>query len=163
MSTHSSLQAAFGLSDMVLQSYVGDLSDAELLNRPGAGCNHIAWQIGHLISSEANLINMVKDGSAIELPEGFADAHSKETTGNDDAAAFNSKDEYLELYKKSRENSLAVLNSLSDEDLDAEGPEHFREMCPTLGSMCMLIASHPMMHVGQFVPVRRALDKPIVI
>lgn len=163
MSTHAALKSAFGLSDMVLTSYVGDLSDAELMTRPGKGCNHVAWQLGHLISSEANLIGMVKDGSGIELPEGFAEAHSKEATESNDAAQFCSKDDYLQLYQKTRENSLAVLDGLSEEDLQGEGPEAFKSMCPTLGSMAMLIASHPMMHVGQFVPVRRALDKPIVI
>ena len=163
MGTHTALKSAFGLSDMILNSYIGDFSDEELMNRPGAGCNHIAWQLGHLISSEANLINMVKEGSAIDLPEGFADAHSKEATGSDDASQFCSKDDYVALYAKTRENSVAVLDRLTEEDLAAEGPEQFREFCPTVGSMAMLIASHPMMHVGQFVPVRRALDKPIVI
>lgn len=58
----------------VLKTYVSDLSDADLLLRPGKGCNHLAWQIGHLIA-----------------------------------------------------------------------------------------ASHPMMHAGQFVTVRRQLDKPVLI
>ncbi len=163
MSTHAALKSAFALSDMVLNSYIGDLTDEELMNRPGAGCNHIAWQLGHLISSEANLINMIKDGSAVELPDGFVAAHEKDTTGSDDAGQFSSKDEYAALYAKTRENSLAVLDSLTEEDLAGEGPEQFRAFCPTVGSMAMLIASHPMMHAGQFVPVRRALDKPIVI
>ncbi|MFK7734853.1 MAG: DinB family protein [Pirellulaceae bacterium] len=163
MSTFSSLKAAFGLSDMVLNSYVGDLSDAELMTRPGAGCNHIAWQLGHLISSEANLLNMVKDGSAIELPEGFEDKHSKETIGNEDASQFCGKEEYIGLYAKTRENTLRVLGELTEEEMSADSPEHFRQFCPTVGDMCMLIANHPMMHVGQFVPVRRSLDKPVVI
>jgi hypothetical protein len=163
MSTFSSLKAAFGLSDMVLNSYVGDLSDAELMTRPGTGCNHIAWQLGHLISSEANLVNMVKEGSAIELPEGFEAKHSKETCGIDDGSQFCGKDEYLELYTKTRENSLKVVGALSEEEMLAEAPENFRQFCPTVADVCMLIASHPMMHVGQFVPVRRSLDKPVVI
>jgi hypothetical protein len=29
--------------------------------------------------------------------------------------------------------------------------------------MFILIATHPMMHAGQFVPVRRALGKPVAI
>lgn len=163
MNGKDAIKAAFGLSDMVLKSYVGDLEDRELMTRPGSGCNHIAWQLGHLISSEANLINMVKADSAIELPAGFSDAHAKETTGSDDASQFCSKQEYLELYDKSRQNSLAVLDSLSEEQMAAAAPEHFREFCPTMGEVVMLVASHPMMHVGQFVPVRRALDKPVVI
>ena len=31
-------------SALVLSRYVEDLSDAELMERPGPGCNHIAWQ-----------------------------------------------------------------------------------------------------------------------
>lgn len=163
MNTIDAIKSAFTLSDMVLSSYVGDMQDAELMSRPGKGCNHIAWQLGHLIASEGNLLNMVKEGSAIELPQGFAESHSKEMTGSDDVTQFSSQQEYMDLYQKTRANSLSVIEGLSAEELAAPGPEQFRQMCPTVGQMIMLIASHPMMHVGQFVPVRRALDKPIVI
>lgn len=163
MNTHEAIRSTFTITDMVVQSYVGDMTDAELLTRPGAGCNHIAWQLGHLISSEANLVNMLKEGSALELPEGFADKHAKDATGSDDASQFCTKDEYLALYEKTRKNTLATLEQMSAEDLDAPGPEQFGPMCPTMGALAILIASHPMMHVGQFVPVRRALEKPIVI
>lgn len=163
MSTFTALKNAFQLSDMVLTRYIEDFDDAELMNRPGTGCNHIAWQLGHLISSEANLINMVKPDSAMDLPEGFAESHAKEKAGNDDPAAFASKATYVELYQKTRENSLKVLEGLSEEEYRAEAPEHFRSFCPDMTGVAMLIATHPMMHVGQFVPVRRALDKPIAI
>jgi hypothetical protein len=36
-------------------------------------------------------------------------------------------------------------------------------MFPTMASMFILTATHPLMHAGQFVPVRRALGKPVVI
>ena len=163
MNAKDAIKSAFGLSDMILQSYIGDFTDSELMTRPGSGCNHIAWQLGHLISSEANLINMVKEGSAIDLPEGFADAHSKEATGSDDAAQFCSKEQYVELYNNTRKNSIAVIEALTEEEMNAESPENFRQFCPTKGALTLLIASHPMMHVGQFVPVRRSLEKPIVI
>jgi hypothetical protein len=32
-----------------------------------------------------------------------------------------------------------------------------------MAAFYLLIANHPLMHAGQFVPVRRALDKPVVI
>ena len=38
-----------------------------------------------------------------------------------------------------------------------------RRRFPTVGSIFTLIATHPMMHAGQFVVVRRQLGKPIVI
>ncbi len=163
MKTIDAIKAAFATTDMVLNSYVGDLDDAELMTRPGKGCNHIAWQLGHLISSEANLINMLKADSAIELPDGFAEKHSKETSSNDDASQFCKKQEYLDLYAKTRENSINTIAELPNDILDAPAPEQFQAFCPNMGAVAMLVASHPMMHVGQFVPVRRALDKPVVI
>ena len=41
--------------------------------------------------------------------------------------------------------------------LDAPSPESFREYFPTVGQMFTLIGTHPMMHAGQFVVVRRQL------
>ncbi len=148
---------------MVLNGYIGDLEDADLMQRPGNGCNHIAWQLGHLISSECNLLNMAVPNSAAKLPEGFVEKHSKENASSDDASQFNSKAEYLELFAKTKAATFAVLESLSDEDLDQPGPEAMRDFCPTIGSLLILISTHVMMHVGQIVPVRRRLDKPVVM
>jgi hypothetical protein len=36
-------------------------------------------------------------------------------------------------------------------------------IAPTIGSLLAMIANHPMMHVGQFVVMRRKLGKPVVI
>ena len=74
------LRSTYSTSMMVLKSYVGDLSDAELLKRPHEGCNHLAWQLGHLIASECMLVGQLSPGAAITLPDGFADQHGKETT-----------------------------------------------------------------------------------
>ena len=164
MNTREAIQSAADTSMMILKSYVGDLEDADLLVRPGEGCNHIAWQLGHLISAECNLLNMIKPGAAIELPEGFAEKHNKEACGSDDPADFCTKEEYLELYERARAATAAVLETMSDSDLDAPtSDERFSKMFPTVGSMFVLTACHPMMHAGQFVPVRRAQGKPIVI
>ncbi|MEO1615429.1 MAG: DinB family protein [Planctomycetota bacterium] len=163
MSDSKSIKNAFQLTDTVLESYLGDFTDADLLTRPGAGCNHIAWQLGHLISSESMLMNMIKEGSGIELPEGFAEAHDKSVADSDDASKFRSKDEYLQLYRKARQHSIQAIQTMTEEELNAESPENFRSFCPDKRAMVMLVASHPMMHVGQFVPVRRALNKPLVM
>ena len=163
MNTQQAIHAAAATSDMVLKAYVSDLDDADLFRRPVEGCNHIAWQLGHLITSEYNLLNMLKPGAAPELPEGFAKKHDKETAGDDNQANFCTKQEYLDLYDKFRSASAKAVESVSDEELDAENPmENMREKIPTVGAMFILMASHPMMHVGQFVPVRRAAGKPVL-
>jgi hypothetical protein len=52
---------------------------------------------------------------------------------------------------------------VSDADLDAEGPERSRKMLPTVGSVFLMVGTHVLMHVGQFVAVRRQAQKPVVI
>lgn len=163
MNTKETIKQTYEFSHMVLNGYLGDFTDQELMQRPGDGCNHVAWQIGHLISSECNLLNMVAPGSACELPAGFAENHGKENSGNDDASKFHSKDEYMELWGKVKAATFAALDGMSDEDLDKPGPEEMQSFCPTVGSMFVLIGTHPMMHAGQIVPIRRKLEKPIVM
>ena len=163
MNTQDAISTTLQTSSMVLKSYFDDLTDAELLTRPGDGCNHLAWQLGHLIASECNLLEMISPGAAAELPAGFAEQHSKEMCGEDDAAKFCSKQEYLNLFDKVHAATLAALSKCSDADLDKPGPEDFAPMFPTVGHVFVLIATHGMMHAGQFVPVRRKLGKPIVM
>lgn len=163
MNAKDAIRSAGHFSSMVLTSYVSDLEDADLMRRPGEGCNHLAWQLGHLISSEVQLLESVAPGKAAQLPDGFAEAHSKETCEIDDASAFRSKQEYLDLMTKVRESTLAALDGYPDADLDNAAPEQFVEFCPTMGDMFTLIMTHQMMHAGQFVIVRRQLDKPILM
>ena len=163
MNTKDAIRGTMDLSLFVLKSYMGDLSDADLMRRPGPGCNHLAWQLGHLIASECQLLNAMRPGSAAELPAGFAERHSKETIGVDDPAKFATKQQYLELLDKANAATKKVLDAFPEAEFDQPSPESFRKMFPTMGAMFTLIATHPMMHAGQFVPVRRALGKPVVI
>lgn len=157
------LRTTMEMSWTVLGQYISDLNDADLMRRPGPNCNHLAWQLGHLITAEAGLLNGVCPGAAPQLPAGFEQQHSKETVGIDDPSKFCTKQQYTDLIKKVKDASLAALEKLSDADLDKPGPERLREHFPTIGANFCLIATHPMMHAGQFVPVRRALGKPIVM
>jgi hypothetical protein len=163
MNVNEAIAATLDTSSMVLTSYVQDLSDTELLTRPGEGCNHLAWQLGHLISSEAMLLEMVAPGAAPPLPEGFAEKHSKAQAGDNNPANFCTKQEYLELLDEVHGASKAALANATESDLDQPGPESFRQMCPTVGHVWVLLATHGMMHAGQCVPVRRKLGKPVVI
>jgi hypothetical protein len=163
MNGPEAISQAMDLSSMVLQAYLGDLEDDELMQRPAEGCNHLAWQLGHLIASECDLLEAIRPGAAAALPDGFGAAHGKETSGSDDQGQFCSKQEYLDLLEKVRAASKAALEECSEDSLDEPSPESYREMFPTVGTIFLLIATHGLMHAGQFVPVRRAFDKPVVI
>lgn len=163
MQTKEAILAATRLSNVVVQGYLNDLDDADLMQRPGEGCNHVAWQLGHLIVGESELLNSICPGKAAELPDGFAETHSKDNVSNDNASDFSTKAEYLDLLAKAQQASADALGELPDEALDNDSPEFLRDFCPTVGEVFLLIATHPLMHVGQWVPIRRKLGKPVVI
>ena len=159
MDTKTAIKAAIDTANMISTSYLGDLTDQEMMHRPATGCNHIKWQVGHLIASENSMINQCIPGALPALPEGFAEKYSKETAGSDDAAAFDSKEDLMKLYKQQRAGTLAALESLSDADLDKQGPEEIRNYCPTFGAAFLMQDAHWMMHAGQWAVVRRQLGR----
>jgi hypothetical protein len=148
-----------GSGDTLLRAYVGDMSDADLLVRSVPGSNHTAWQLGHLLAGTSRMLTALGH-PAIELPEGFAAAHSKETAASDDPARFAKKAEYLALLDKAKSAILAAIEATPDADLDAPAPEAMREFAPTVGAVLTILGGHWLMHSGQLVPIRRKLGRP---
>jgi hypothetical protein len=150
-------------SDHIARAYVADLDVAQMLERPAPGMNPIAWQIGHLLSVEHKIIDGIKPGICPDLPAGFDEAHNKEAALSDDTSKYLTKDEYLTLFAAQRKATKEILAGLSEAEMAAEPANTFGGMCPTIGHMFNFMGSHVMMHVGQFVPVRRKSGKPVVI
>ena len=126
MNTHQAIKATILSGQQITEAYLTDLTDAEILVRPVPGTNHIAWQLGHLIAAEHDMVDLVRPQSMPELPAGFRERHNKDTSKSDDPNAFLKKDQYLEAFKKQRAGTLAALESLSDADLDKPAPEPLR-------------------------------------
>ncbi len=160
MNARDATKAGIEMGSFVCNAYLDDLTDAQLLERPLPGTNHIAWQLGHLIAAENGMLSAVKPGSMPKLPDGFAEKHNKETAGSDNPADFLTKAEYVKLAKEQRAATYALLDSLRDEDLDQPGPEAMRSYCPTVGSVFTMQGSHWLMHGGQWAIIRRKLGKP---
>jgi hypothetical protein len=160
MDSRQAIQLGIDSGNMVTMAYLDDLTDEQMLHRPHAECNHIKWQLGHLISSENQIIGGVAPGSMPALPEGFADKYSKETAKSDDASAFDSKEILLSVYQQQRQGTLAALENQSDENLDKSSPEEMQAFAPTVASAFNLIGGHLLMHAGQWAVIRRQLGKP---
>ena len=64
MTAKDAIKYEMDLSLNVIRTYLSDLSDADLMLRPAKGANHLAWQLGHLIHSEADLLNGACPGAA---------------------------------------------------------------------------------------------------
>jgi hypothetical protein len=159
MNAKKAMESNFAFADKVAQSYLADLTDAELLVRPVPGANHIAWQLGHLVSAEHDLIEMVAPGSMPKLPAGFKEKHSKQTAASDDPKAFCTKAEYLKLLKEQRAGTLAALAKQTDADLAKPAPEPMRSHLATVGDLFSMQGGHLLMHAGQWAVVRRKLGR----
>jgi len=161
MRATDAVKAALNSTQQSLEMYVSDLSDADLLVRPVPDANHIAWQLGHLIAAEPFLMRTeLPDAKYPELPAGFAEKHSKETSRLD--SGFQTKAVYVDLAKKMRAATLALLDPLSDSDLDRAGTGRMAKFCPRLADLFLLVSNHTLMHAGQFTVVRRKLGKPVL-
>jgi hypothetical protein len=150
-------------SDMILSSYIKDLDDDAIRLRPMEEMNPIAWQLGHLLSFEHQMVEGIKPGSSPSLPAGFDDAHSTDAAKAKADKGYHSLAEYQSLMQAQRAATKAVLDGLTEQELKAPAPERFQRFTPTVGEGLNMIGLHNLMHAGQFVTVRRKLQKPVVI
>jgi hypothetical protein len=141
---------------------LADMTDAELLQRPVPGANNGLWQLGHLISAEANMINGVAGKPINELPAGFAERFTPKTASVDEAAKLGTKADLLALLGQVRERTCQFVATLSPADMAKPGPEKMQKRCPTVGHIVTLLPVHVAMHLGQFQVLRRKLGKPIL-
>ena len=161
MKAQDAIRTALTGTQNIVNMYLQDLSDADLLIRPVPHANHIAWQLGHLIVSESRMGGgNITNAAYPELPAGFAERHNKETASRD--TGFGTKAEYLDLFNKVRQATIDSVAKMSDADLDKPTSGPVAAMAPTVGAMLLLNANHAMMHAGQFSVVRRKLGKPVL-
>ncbi|QOJ13503.1 MAG: DinB family protein [Planctomycetia bacterium] len=162
MTPQDAIKLGLDSAQFLMTTYLSDLSDDELRIRPLPGMNHIAWQLGHLIVSERDMASAV--GAKIpELPAGFADAHTMDAAKSDNSQQFTTKQAYLELFATIRAAALASLAATPASKLSEPSPEKMRSYAPTVAAVYTLLGTHQMMHVGQWVALRRKLNKPVVI
>tara|TARA_R110002095_G_scaffold202669_1_gene184422 strand:+ start:3555 stop:4046 length:492 start_codon:yes stop_codon:yes gene_type:complete len=160
MSLAEHIKASLELPTSIVKGYLEDLTDAELLVRPADKMNHIAWQLGHLISSEHFHVTQVAPDSMPQLPAGFKEQYTRETAASENPADFHTNAEYLQLMQEQRQGTLNVLAKLSDQELMQPAPESVRYLGPTVGCVFAGESTHWMMHAGQWAVLRRKLGKP---
>lgn len=157
MNGREAIRLGLDMAEFVSLAYLQDLAPADLLHRPCPGANHIAWQLGHLIVAEHELIEKVCPGRMPALPAGFAGRYTKETCTSDNPADFHSSDEFLAAYRTQRAGTLSALNALTDADLDAASGVDY---APNVGGIFSMQGSHWLMHAGQWAVIRRQMGRP---
>ena len=149
------LDLTFNLVSRILE----DLKDAPLSFPTAKGGNHPLWILGHLTYSEANLVNhwiLGKDNPLIRWKEIFG-AGSEPVA---DGEVYPSFDEVWEVCQQTRGETLTLLDSLSEDELDAaskNAPPNREQFFGTARKCFSMIPTHWMMHYGQLADVRRSL------
>lgn len=162
MSFQTAAQELLGTSRYVLFAYLSDMTDQDILVCPVGGAHHAAWQLGHLLVNERRMIEGVRVGYGIALPEDFERIHGKEVA-LDAVEGYLPVAEYISLMKSQRVQTLRLLADLGEDDFDRPAPEFMRGYAKHVSSVFLSIASHELMHAGQVAVIRRRLGKAIVV
>ncbi len=162
MNAIETLNFSLRFSQGVLMGALSDISESDLNTRAVPGSNRLNWQLGHLITSEREILGGI--GCAYpELPAGFSEDHANkpEKTSNDLPMRWTVND-YKTLIEETRAASIAGLAKLSEADLDAPSGGNLASMAPKIGNLFELAAQHFLMHSGQVSVIRRKLGKPVL-
>src|SRR3954471_12724993 len=78
---------------------IADMTDAELMQRPAPAANHGAWNFGHALYSEHEMLSGI--GAKLpELPPRFGEIYGNKNCKSDNAAEFLKKDQMIPLFDK---------------------------------------------------------------
>lgn len=162
MQAKEAVKIALSSTQNLLNWYLSDLSDQDLTLRPVPSANNIAWQMGHLIHSEPELLGSMPGATYPELPATLKQDYTGKKSGVVPPGGYLPKAQYLEWFTKMRTATLANVDRITDADLDRPTTGEMAKFAPNLGALLLLTANHTLMHAGQFTVVRRALNKPVL-
>jgi hypothetical protein len=142
-----------------------DVKDAPLTQPTAGGGNHPLWLLGHLTHGEGFLFWDCMRGEANPVAE-WGECFSGGTTPVADAGKYPAYNEILAKFHELRGQTLALLDSLNEGDLDRASVNCPAERAGFFGTwrQCFLAASlHMMNHRGQVAVCRRAVGrKPLL-
>ncbi len=121
------------------------------------GGAHTLWVLGHLAYIEGLVIQRFMLGEPNPLAGWEEPFDGADTTA--DATRYPPFDEVLAKCREMRESTLALVESLSEDDLDkasAAAPAGFEDTFGTYRLCLQMVADHWYMHRGQLADARRA-------
>ena len=137
---------------------IEDMREHGLVYPTPNGGGHTLWVLGHLAYVEGLITRSIMLGEPNPL-EHWKEPFDGADVSND-PEIFPPFDEVLEACRESRRATLALLDSLDEEDLDrpsAKCPEGHEETFGTYRHCFQLVADHWYMHRGQLADARRAV------
>jgi hypothetical protein len=137
-----------------------DMKDAPITAPTPNGGNHPLWVLGHVAYSEAELRDQFILGKPNSLGE-WKDLFGQGSTPLDDASKYPPFDEVLAKFAEVRADTLKLLATLSDDDLDkpSQAPQEAQAFFGTIGLCLSAIPLHFVFHAGQVADARRAAGR----
>ena len=145
-----------GMIDLFLK----DFSDAEMLFRPAKTANHAIWQMGHLANSVRGMVTTCDPSVAFPFEDDTRFGKSKASI--DDPAFFPGQSGTSRQIRSGDGHRSRVGGETQRRGTGQANTRTHASIRADGWSAAILLASHPFMHIGQFTVMRRALGKPIL-
>jgi len=149
----------------MLLPMIEDMKDAPLTFPTAKGGNHPLWVLGHLAYSEGKLLREMMLGESNPLAK-WAGIFSDGTEPVGDANKYPPLDEVMSKCLEIHQATVALLDSMSEDDLDTASkncPPEYEGFFGTYRQCFQQVASHWHMHQGQVADARRAAGrKPLM-
>lgn len=156
------LEMQMEFSKQSTMGLLADLADAPLTAPTADGGNHPLWVAGHLVYSEAGLVNYMALGKPNPL-EDWKPIFGRGTQPEYDAAHYPvTIPEILAKWDEVRQGTLEELDKLTEADLETPAANFAPEraaMFGTVGRVFSAVATHPLMHRGQLADARLVLGR----
>ncbi len=142
------------------ESFLENTSVEDWFRQPTEGVTHIAWQVGHLASTEYALamrrMRGTQQGDSDLMPDTFRECFGKGSLPNSDPAFYPSPTEIRATFDAVHKQTIEELKTLPDEALD-EITEPPHPMFSTKYETLQWCAMHEVTHAGQIALLRRLL------
>jgi len=144
---------------------IEDMKDAPLTFPTSKGGNHPLWVLGHITYAEGSIIQGMMLGESNPLAQ-WKDVFGDGTEPVGDADKYPPFDDVLSKCQEVHQANMALLDSMSEEDLDTSSkacPPEYEGFFGTYRQCFQMIANHWLMHRGQVADARRAAGrKPLM-
>jgi hypothetical protein len=131
----------------------------EWFRMPAEGVSHVAWQVGHIATSQYRLcMDRVRGHRPDDeqlIPQSFIKLFGRGSVAESDAAKYPSPAEIRATFDRVYERVMAELADYPDAELDVATPPPAHPMFNTRFGALIWCGQHEMLHVGQIGLLRR--------
>ncbi len=155
MSSRENILYMLKVNQQVLKRLLDDITEEESLEQGADGHNHIRWQAGHIVHSNASILRRL--GGIVEDSERYEKLFGGGSKISDNPSVYPSMDELRARLYELQEQSITAAEKISDKALEADadwGDKKLPAWKP-VSFLCM----HDFYHAGQIVNIRKILKR----